>query len=381
MNKEIRFVNPSVTKLENKNLNKAFKSGWLSHGPYVEKFEKKFCKLLNSKYSISVNNGTNAILLILMTLDFKRGDEILVPSFCYISPIHMLKILGLVPVPVDIELSNLQMNVDQIEKKISKKTKAILLIHNYGSICDLKKIKKVAKKKSLYIIEDVSEVLFSKQDNNFVGNCNWFNSEKIISYASLHASKTLIAGEGGIIITNSKKISFKLKVLRNHGQKGKPYFYAMTGGNFRLSNLLASISYSQLLRVREIIKKKQILNAIYKEELSNNIRFSLMTDPKNFKSIKWGFPILLKKQKDRENIMKLLNRNSTLCRPGFYSLNKLKHLNIFKNKLTSKLDFKNAEIANKNVIVLPMHSKIKVNDVNKICKEILDYFKKFYKIS
>ena len=288
----------------------------------------------------------------------------------------MLKVLGLVPVPVDIELSNLQINTNQIEKKISKKTRAILLIHNYGSICELKKIKRIAKKKNLYIIEDVSEVLFSKQNNNFVGDCNWYNSEKIISYASLHASKTLIAGEGGIIITNSKKISLKLKILRNHGQKGKPYFYAMTGGNFRLSNLLASISYSQLLRVREIIKKKQLLNSIYEKKLSKNAKFSIMSDPKNFKSIKWGFPILLKKKNDKENIMKILNRNSTLCRPGFYSLSKLNHLKIFKNKLTSKLDFKNAEIANKNVIVLPMHTKIKINDVNKICNEILNYFKK-----
>ena len=373
--KNIKFVDPLTTNLEKKNLNTALKSGWLSHGPYVENFEKKFSKLLNSKYSISVNNGTNAMLLILMALNFKRGDEILVPSLCYVSPIHMLKIFGLVPVPVDIELNNLQINVDQIEKKIRKKTKAILLIHNYGSICDLKKIKKIAKKKSLYIIEDVSEVLFSKQNNNFVGNCSWYDNEKIISYASLHASKTLIAGEGGIINTNSKKISSKLKILRNHGQKGKPYFYAMTGGNFRLSNLLASISYSQLLRVREIIKKKQILNSIYKKKLSNNVKFSLMSDPKNFKSIKWGFPILFNKNKDKENIMKILNRNSILCRPGFYSLSKLKHLKIFKNKLTSKLDFKNAEIANKNLIVLPMHSKIKVSDVNKICKKILDYFK------
>ena len=374
--KNIKFVDPLTTNIEKKNLNAALKSGWLSHGPYVENFEKKFCKLLNSKYSISVNNGTNAILLILMALNFKRGDEILVPSFCYISPIHMLKVLGLVPVPVDIELSNLQINTNQIEKKISKKTRAILLIHNYGSICELKKIKRIAKKKNLYIIEDVSEVLFSKQNNNFVGDCNWYNSEKIISYASLHASKTLIAGEGGIIITNSKKISLKLKILRNHGQKGKPYFYAMTGGNFRLSNLLASISYSQLLRVREIIKKKQLLNSIYEKKLSKNAKFSIMSDPKNFKSIKWGFPILLKKKNDKENIMKILNRNSTLCRPGFYSLSKLNHLKIFKNKLTSKLDFKNAEIATKNVIVLPMHTKIKINDVNKICNEILNYFKK-----
>ena len=98
-----------------------------------------------------------------------------------------------------------------------------------------------------------------------------------------------------------------------------------------------------------------------------------MSDPKKFKSIKWGFPILFKNQNDKLNTMKILNKKSTICRPGFYSLNKLKHLKILKNRQTLKSDFKNAEIATKNVLVLPMHSKINANDVKKICKKILDY--------
>ncbi len=297
MNK-INFVDPSVTQVEKKNLNKALKGGWLSFGPYVKNLENKICKITKVKNCISVNNGTNAILLILMSLNFKRGDEVIVPSFCYISPVHMLKLMGLVPVPVDIELDNLQISTDKIEKKISKKTKAILLIHNYGSICNLQKVKKIAQKKNLFIIEDISEVLLSKQNNNYVGNCGWYNKEKIISYASLHASKTLIAGEGGIIMTNSKKISSKLRIFRNHGQKGKKaYFYEMTGGNFRLSNLLASIGFSQLLRLNEIMRKKKKLDNCYKRNLSKNSNLSLMEEPKKFSSIKFGFPILFKKKK------------------------------------------------------------------------------------
>ena len=258
MTSKINFVDPHITSIEKKNLKNAIDSGWVSHGPFVEKFEKKFSKIIKSNYSISVNNGTNAILLILIYLAFKKGDEVIVPSFCYISPIHMLKILGLVPVPVDIKLEDLQINEDQIEQKINKKTKAILLIHNYGNVCDLKKIEKIAKKHSLFIIEDISEVLLSKNGKNFLGSCNLLNKEKHISYASLHASKTLFSGEGGVIFTNSKKISSKLKVLRNHGQKNNiAYFYDFIGGNFRLSNLLASIGYSQLLRSKDIIKKKK----------------------------------------------------------------------------------------------------------------------------
>lgn len=288
----------------------------------------------------------------------------------------MLKLMGLVPIPVDINLDNLQIDANKIEKKISKKTKAILLIHNYGGICNLQKVKKIAQKKNLFIIEDVSEVLLSKQNKNFVGNCNWYKREKILSYASLHASKTLIAGEGGIIMTNSKKIFSKLKILRNHGQKGKkPYFYEMTGGNFRLSNLLASIGYSQLLRLNSIIKKRKIIDNFYKKKLSQNPYFTLMNEPLNFESIKFGFPLIFKKKRHKVNVMKKLNKNSTLSRPGFYTLNKLKHLNIYKNNLTFKKDFINSEIATKNVLVLPMHHKLKSYQVGKICKIILDYCK------
>ena len=375
MNK-INFVDPSVTQVEKKNLNKALKGGWLSFGPYVKNLENKICKITKVKNCISVNNGTNAILLILMSLNFKRGDEVIVPSFCYISPVHMLKLMGLVPVPVDIELDNLQISTDKIEKKISKKTKAILLIHNYGSICNLQKVKKIAQKKNLFIIEDISEVLLSKQNNNYVGNCCWYNKEKIISYASLHASKTLIAGEGGIIMTNSKKISSKLRIFRNHGQKGKKaYFYEMTGGNFRLSNLLASIGFSQLLRLNEIMRKKKKLDNCYKRNLSKNSNLSLMEEPKKFSSIKFGFPILFKKKNVRDKIMKILNKNSTLCRPSFYSLNRLKHLNIYRNKKSNKQDFKKAEIATDNVMVLPIHNNLGTKEVDSICSKINNYFK------
>ena len=222
MNK-IKFVDPSVTHVEKKNLNKALKGGWLSFGSYVKNLENKICKITKVKNCISVNNGTNAILLILMSLNFKKGDEVIVPSFCYISPVHMLKLMGLVPVPVDIELHNLQINTDDIEKKYQK-TKAILLIHNYGSICNLDKVKN-SSKKNLFIIEDISEVLLSKQNNNYVGNCSWYNKEKIISYASLHASKTLIAGEGGIIMTNSKKFHQNLEFFVTMGRKVKKHIF------------------------------------------------------------------------------------------------------------------------------------------------------------
>ena len=108
----VKFVDPQITSIEKKNLKKAINSGWISFGPYVESFEKKLSEITKTNHCISVNNGTNAILLILICLNFKKGDEVIVPSFSYISPIHMLKLMGLVPIPVDISLDNLQINED-----------------------------------------------------------------------------------------------------------------------------------------------------------------------------------------------------------------------------------------------------------------------------
>ena len=149
----------------------------------------------------------------------------------------------------------------------------------------------------------------------------------------------------------------------------------MTGGNFRLSNLLASIGYSQLLRLNEILQKKKKLDNCYKKNLSKNSNLSLMEEPKKFSPIKFGFPILFKKEGVRDKIMKILNRNSTLCRPSFYSLNRLKHLNIYKNKKSSKQDFKKAEIATDNVLVLPIHNNLGTKEVASICLKINNYFK------
>ena len=145
--KKINFASPVIGRLEKKNILKAINSRWLAKGIYVEKLEKRFCQILKSKYSISVNNGTNAMLLILMHLGIKRNDEIIVPSLCYVSPIHMIKLIGAVPIVTDINLETFQINYKKIEKKISKKTKAILMIHNYGGLCDCEKIHKIALRK------------------------------------------------------------------------------------------------------------------------------------------------------------------------------------------------------------------------------------------
>ena len=369
--KKINFATPVIDRVEKKNILKALSSGWLAKGAYVERLEKRICQVLKSKYSISVNNGTNAMLLILMHLGIKRNDEIIVPSLCYISPIHMIKLIGAVPIVTDVNLETFQINYKKIEKKISKKTKAILMIHNYGGLCDCEKIHKIALKYNLTIIEDFSESLLSRFDNKFLGGQQKNSKLKIISFSSLHATKSLTTGEGGIITTNSQKTCLNIKNLRDHGvNKFKTYHYNQIGGNFRLSNILAAIGYSQLSRVNQIIKKKREINNLYIENLKNIEGIKLQKDLIKSDPIKWGFPIKLRSSISAKRIIRGLNKINIKAIPSFVSFNKFKYLKIYYNKNNNKSDFKNSELLQNSLVILPLNLKLTKNDIIFICKNI-----------
>ena len=359
--KNINFAEPLIGIEEKRNIIDAIDSKWLGKGKYIEEFEKKFSKVLNVKNSISVNNGTNAFLLILMHLNVKPGDEIIVPSLCYISPIHMIKLLGATPVVADIDIDSYQICPSNIKKKISKKTKAILMIHNFGSLCRFKDICKIADTKNIPIIEDMSEAIFSKIKNNFTGP-NKSKKTKIISFSSLHSTKTITTGEGGIIFTNSNKISKNLKNLRDHGvKKGDAYCYKQIGGNFRMSNLLASLGLAKLSKIKNIIKKKTELNDFYNSKFKNLKGCILQKEELHSSPIKWSYVIKFNNSNLVKKIIKMLNIKNTVVRPSFRPLNEFKYLNLYKHKSCSEKDFINAKKICPQLILLPMHLNLKKN--------------------
>ena len=165
---KINFAEPFVGRLENIYIKKAIESKWLGKGKFVNNFENGFSKITKSKHCISTNNGTNACLLILMHLKIKSGDEIIVPSMSYISPIHMIKLLGGTPVVVDVDRETFQIDIKKISKKISKKTKAILIVHNFGGICDYSRVIKIAKKKKLQLLKIFLKLAYLKLKINLL---------------------------------------------------------------------------------------------------------------------------------------------------------------------------------------------------------------------
>ena len=370
--KNINFAEPYLGSLEVKNCNIALKSGWLSKGKYVGLFEKKFSKVIGSKFSVSVNNGTNSFLLILMHLKINPGDEIIVPSFCYISPIHIIKLIGAIPIVADVDLNTFQIDSEKIIKKISKKTKAILVVHSYGGIADIVSIKNIADKFKITILEDFSESIFTKFDKKYIGSGSWEGKNfDLISFCSLHATKTITSGEGGVITTNSLNIYKNLCNLRDHGVSNKKaYFYKQLGSNFRLSNILASIAFSQIIKYKYIISKKKEIFFQYIKLFKNLDSVAVQKFiPQSF-PILWGFSLRVKQNNGATKIIKELNKKTVIVRPGFCSSHKLKYLKFLKNNKNSIEDFKNSSILEKNIIVLPMHVNINNQQIKFIFNKI-----------
>ena len=185
-------------------------------GRYVDSLEKKFSKLIGSKYCIGVGSGTDAIFLSLKSLGIKEGDEVITPTFSFYATSGAIATTGAKPVFVDIK-DDLNIDEKLIEKKINKKTKAIVPVHWSGRICDMKTIKKIAKKYSLFIVEDACHAMSAHDDKKkFAGT---FGDTGCFSF---HPLKNLnVWGDGGIIVTNSSRLNKKLKLLRNHGLSGR----------------------------------------------------------------------------------------------------------------------------------------------------------------
>ena len=296
MSKNLKFIpvnTPKIFGSERYLINKCLKTGWISsEGSYVKQFESTFAKFNNKKYGISVSNGTAALEVAIKSLNLNKGDEVIVPSFTIISSVLCVVKNGLKPILVDADINNWNMCVDQVLKKINKKTKAIIITHIYGFPVDMKKILKIANKKKIAIIEDAAEMIGQKYNGKICGS---FGK---ISTFSFYANKHITTGEGGMILTNDKKLYEKCKSLRNlcFGLKGNRFNHDEIGWNYRFTNIQAAFGLGQMKHIDWIVKRKIEVGNRYYKNLIDNKNIILQDLKKSYaKNIFWVFGILLKK--------------------------------------------------------------------------------------
>lgn len=235
---------PSLGDKEKENVIECLNSTWISSkGKFIAQFENSFSKYIGVKHAVAVSNGTVALHLALLSLGIGEGDEVIVPSFTYIASVNAIKYTCAKPVFVDSDPITWQIDPEKIEEKITTKTKAIMTVHLYGHPCEMDKIKKIAAKHKLYIIEDCAEAFGSLYKGKHVGTIG-----DIYTF-SFFGNKTITTGEDGIVVTNDPSLNEKVIHLKGQGlAKNREYYHDIIGYNYRMTNICAAIGCAQLER-------------------------------------------------------------------------------------------------------------------------------------
>lgn len=359
------WAKPFLVGNEEDFLLKALHSTWISGGDYIDKFEFDFAKLIGTKYAVTTSNGTTALHLALMGIDVGPGDEVIVPGFTFVAPANTVLQTGAKPVYVDIDPKTWCIDVNEVEKSITDKTKAIMPVHLYGNVCEMGALVKVAKDNGIYLIEDVAEAVFSRYRGKFAGS---FGD---LSCFSFQATKTITMGEGGAVLTNDEKLSERMNILRNHGMReGKRYWHDVVGYNYRLTNLQAALGCAQLENVDKIIKEKKRVYKKYFENLSDVPGMEFQDISKKVEPVIWAVAIKIDQEYfkgDRDFlIMELLKRNIE-TRPGFYPFSVM--------PLYGTQPLPVAESISRNVISLPSYPSLPDETINNICNQLKSLIK------
>jgi len=269
-NKFLPYGKQSIDDEDITEVVKVLRSDWITTGPKVAEFEEKICEYLGVKYGVAVNSGTSALDIAVASLGIEKGCEVITTPFTFMATANCTVYNGLKPVFADIKRDTYNINPEEIKKKITSKTKAIIYVDYAGQPCDIDEIKEIATNHNLYLIEDACHAIGAEYHGKKIGN---FADLTIFSF---HPVKHITTGEGGMVVTNNEELYGKLRSLRNHGMdkdaasrfgKDAPYAYdmKMLGRNYRITDIQCALGTSQLKKLNGFIKRRQEIVKIYNE--------------------------------------------------------------------------------------------------------------------
>ena len=370
---KIPVAAPLITGKELEYVKECINSGWISsQSNYVNEFESRFANFCQCEYGVTTNSGTTALHLALSTLNIGSSDEVIIPTFTMIATPNSVMYTGAKPVLVDSEVNHWNIDVNKIEKQITKKTKAIMLVHTYGHPVDMDPILELAKDYNLYVIEDAAEAHGAEYKGKKIGSFGH------ISCFSFYANKIITTGEGGILVTQDKELAERAKWLRAHafGKDGKHFHHEELGFGYRMSALQAAFGLGQLDSIENFVDGRRNNAKLYKD-LLNNLSLSnkliLQSEASWAKNVYWMFSILTTDSTpiSRNQLMDKLASDGIETRTFFYPI----HTQPTYSNLTKTHNFPISEYLSKSGINLPSGNNLTVKDIEYVCDKIKNYMK------
>jgi perosamine synthetase len=342
-------------------------TGWLTSGPKVREFETLFAQRHQVKHAMAVTSATTALHLAVVALDIKEGDEVIVPAFTWVSTANIVLYQNAKVVFVDIDPKTFNLDVNDLKKRITKRTKAIIPVHLFGLCADMDRIKEIAG--DIPLIEDGACAAGSGYKGKPAGGLG------TLGCFSFHPRKSVTTGEGGMVTTNDDRLAEIIKSLRNHGASiseeerhhgSKPYIlpaFNLMGFNYRMTDLQGAVGVVQIKKLDTFIKERDRWAAFYKEELKNVAWLSMPEYSSNYEHGWQSFVTMVDESKSplkRNEIMEKLQQVGVSTRPGTHAVHML---DFYKNKFGLKPDdFPGARDANNFSMAIPLHNRMVEED-------------------
>lgn len=304
---------PDLSGNEKKYVNECIDTTWISSiGSFVDRFETAFRHATGSRNAHTVSNGTVALHLALHCLDIGPGDEVIVPTFTYIASVNTIAQTGAKPVFVDCNPDDWLIDIADVARKITSRTKAILPVHLYGATCDMHALQKLAADRNLKIVEDCAEALGSSIDGRHVGT---FGD---VGTFSFFGNKTVTTGEGGMVIAGNDALATRMKLVKGQGQSfTRRYWHVEQGFNYRMTNICAAIGLAQMERLQPILDRKHAIGKLYRY-LTRNMPVTYQKLRPGVISSDWLVSFLIPRGYDRDGVMKHMQSQGIETRPVFH---------------------------------------------------------------
>jgi len=364
---KIPLIRPYFDSEELEEIKKVLDSGWVSRGPKAEEFENKIAQYVDVKYAIAVTNCTSALHLSLLSIDIKKGDEVLVADYTFPATGHAVLYCRAKPVFIDIDPRTYNIDPNLIEEKITKKTKAIIPVHTFGQPADMSKIISIAKEHDLKVIEDAACALDAKYRGKFAGSIG------DLGCFSFHARKGITTGEGGMVVTNNEVLAKKIRKLsvfgmtpvwdRNKDGDYKIPQFENLGYNYKMSDILAAVGVVQLNKLDHIIKRKRQLAKYYDEKLESNEYITAPYVDKNVEHIYQSYVPLVNNNVDRNKLIKRLLGKDVETQIGTFASH-IQPIYNSKDKCPNSTEIFNRSLA------LPMYYALKEEEIDIVIRNL-----------
>ena len=358
---------PWVGKEEIEAVVKCINSNWITEGPISKEFSEKLLTLIGSRFGVFSPNGTLALYLALKAVGIKNGDEVLVPDFTFIASATSVEMVGARPVFVDINRKNFQIDLTNASRLITKKTKAIMPVHVYGTVCDMDKVMAFAEKHQLVVVEDACQAI----DVHWKGKHAGTFGE--VGCFSFFADKTITTAEGGFVVTNDEEIYNKLLYLRNQGRIDRGSFiHPRIGYNFRMTDLQNAMGLAQLAKLPEIKKRKACILNLYHQNLKNVEGITFFEPEKGAEWIPFRIGILCD---NAHELMSFMRLKGIEPRTFFYPLHRQPCFSYLKDERhkNDDLQFPNSVFGYEYGICLPSFPTLSDDQVDYVCQTIKQF--------